>query len=256
MKAKGFIIYGVIAYLFFLAATFPAAKAYAILSRQMGKNVGQFVLTGIKGPWWSGEAAGARIGLLQVQNLQWRFKPLALITGQVSASVKCKTSDGYVRGILAKGVNSLSAKNVTLRLPLDLFNNVAGMFGVNAKGYFAAQIKRVKIKKGYLAAADGTLIWNGAGMDSPQKLTLGDFKADSTTEKDGIRLTFNDNGGPLKAQGVLRIDDQGAYTFSATFVALDKKQPTLSDMLSLLGNMDDNGKVTVSRNGKLPLLPS
>lgn len=256
MKARGYIIYAALVYLFFLVATFPASKAYSIINNQLGNNADQFVLYDVQGPWWSGEASGASFGPVQFEKFAWSFRPLSLLLGKVSASIQCKVDDGFIRGNISKGFNTLTLHKVDLRLPLNLLDGLSGQFGVGIDGYFSSKMKRIKIEKGSLVAADGTLVWNGAGMSSPQQLTLGDYKANFVTEKDAVRFTFTDSGGPLKAEGVLQVSPNGNYTFSGTFVAVDKEQPTITDMLSLLGKIDDNGKLTLSRSGKIPRLPS
>jgi hypothetical protein len=243
-------------YLFFLVATFPASKAYSIISRQLGKNGSHFVLYDVQGAWWSGQASAASFGTVQFGKISWRFRPLSLFLGQISASIKCEVDDGFIRGNISKGFNTLTLKKVDLRLPLDLLDSFSGQFGVAIGGYFSSNIRRIKIDKGNLVAADGTLVWNGAGMSSPQQLSLGDYKANFVTEKDAVHFTFADSGGPLKAEGVLKVNPDGNYTFSGTFVAVDKEQPTITDMLSLLGKIDDNGRLTVSYSGKMPRLPS
>ena len=222
----------------------------------MGNNADQLVLYNVQGPWWAGEAYGAAFETVRLEKVAWRFSPFSLLWGKISVFVKCKVDDGFIRGNISKGFNTVTIKNLDLRLPLDLLDGLSGKFGVDINGYFSSKVKKIKIDKGSLVAADGTLVLNGAGMSSPQQLSLGDYKANFTTEKDMVRFTFADSGGPLKAEGVLQINPDGRYTFSGTFVPVDREQPTITDMLSLLGKIDDNGRLNLSRSGKMPRLPS
>jgi len=250
MKARTYIIYGVAAYLFFLLAAFPAEIAYPYF---LGKaRLRQIEMAGIQGPWWSGRISALRFKGVKFDNVNMRFRPLSLLIGRAAVSMQGKITGGYFRGTASKGLGGLRLKDLELRLPLALLDQFSVRYGVRLKGLMSADLSAIKIEKGFITAADGKVALNGAELETPQSLRLGDFSAKVSTENEQVRMTFTDGGGPVKAEGVAQLSRKGEYSFSGTFVVVDKSQPTLEDFLTLLGKPGSDGRITVSSTGKLP----
>ena len=253
MRTRGYIIYAVAAYLVFLVGTFPASKAYRLITKRAGENTKSLELAGIEGPWWSATATQARIGPLEFTNAGWRLQPLLLLIGNVVLQVHAsKADEGYIKSRVAFGFGKVSLKKTEMSLPLSILDPLGGPFGVRLDGMISSSINKIILRDGYPVMADGVIILNNMQILSPQQLRLGDFKVVMVTEEKTVRLTFVDSGGPLKAEGVLQLNADGGYDFSGTFLAQDQTQPTLADYISLMGKPDDNGQVTVSMSGKLP----
>jgi hypothetical protein len=126
---------------------------------------------------------------------------------------------------------------VLAKLPLGL----QGAVGLN--------LAQLEIDDQMLTEAEGTIAWQSAAFSFPSQVNLGDLKLTLATQNDQIKATLVDGGGPLQAEGLLTIKQDGKYKFTGTFAARDKTQTALSQNLRLLGRSGADGKVKVNKSG-------
>lgn len=251
MHTRGYVIYGCLIYLFFLLLTFPAHQAYSLFGKQHLNRVLSTRLSGVEGPWWSGRAEAAMVRGVRVQAVSWSLRPWYLVLGRLGVGLRGRLADGDFSGHLGVGFGKIHLKKLQMDLSLTVLNELVGRYGITVDGDLTASIDRLTLDRGRLTSSDGVVVLSRVALQSPQRTELGDFKLSMVTENNELRLNLMDNGGPLQAVVVLTLGPDGEYSYSARFKAVDKNQPTLADLISLMGQADDAGQVTISRTGTL-----
>ncbi len=140
MRAKiGWIIGGILVFLFFLIAYMPASQITTRLS--LPDNI---ALYGVSGTLWDGDAEQVVIDGLPIDNVQWHVHPLWLLMGDLHVTVKggnMRSADAIsFAGPLTTGLFStdrISASNFTAYVPVDrVLAQVSLPLPVNASGRF------------------------------------------------------------------------------------------------------------------------
>ncbi|MBU0484748.1 MAG: type II secretion system protein N [Proteobacteria bacterium] len=250
--SKRYIVFGFTAYLFFLALSFPADRAWSIAEKRLGPSSALPQVSGISGVWWSGRVDEVRFNAIELRNLRWTFRPLALVRGMVKAVVAFEPPGGNFAGVIAVGRKTIELTKVKAKVPFDQLNDILTVFGVQVGGFLVADLQKIILVDKSLLLADGLLVWQDALVERPQKLILGELKAALSTEKEGVRAVISDSGGPLVAEGISTLDSAGLYSLAVKLASRDSAQPDLADAIKLLGTPGGDGKVSLSYNGKLP----
>ena len=185
--------------------------------------------------------------------VEWHLRPLALFMGELGVGVRCKLEGGSFAGGVGVGVGGYRLSNVKLRLSLAELARTL-LPGFTLDGQVELKLKKLTIDQGVVTSASGELELGEMAMRSPLQVVLGDFKGKVATEAEGVQLTLNDAGGPLRTQLLLRLPPQGGYTLTGNVAAADPDQPGLADLVGMLGRKGAGGQVVVNRSGKLPQL--
>lgn len=235
-------------YISFLLATLPAAHAYALLKGQLAP----LQLSDLEGTLWSGRAQQAAIGSYKLGELSWQFRPWALALGRIEGQWLARKDNGTASGLAARTfAGNVQLREVNATLPITDLGTLFNFGPAQPEGQLKAQLAYVRID-GTLSAAQGTLRWEAARLLSPHTVNLGTFAMRLETSDAAIKGTLLDQGGPLKAQGVLTIKPNGAYQFTGVFAPSGGAQSELSQALAWLGPAGADGKISVSWLGSLP----
>jgi hypothetical protein len=186
-----------------------------------------------------------------VQKVDWSLKPMALLMGRLRAVFRMQVERGTAHGVASLGRQRQILSNVEASFPAQLFADFLNDFGVQADGLVVANLKKATLHQGRIHALDGNIVWSGAVVSSPQNVRLGDLKTEWSTVDEAIEGILSDGGGPLQAEGTLRLTPDGLYEFTGSFGARDRSQRDLVKALRLFGRPDQEGKVTVTLSGKL-----
>ena len=145
MKAKiGWIIGGILVFLFFLIAYIPASQVTTRVS--LPENVS---LYGVSGTVWEGKAEQVIVDGLPVNNVRWDVHTLWLLIGDLHISLKggnVRSADAIsFSGPLTTGVFStdrISVSNFSAYVPVDrVLAQVSLPLPVNASGRFKLTIQ-------------------------------------------------------------------------------------------------------------------
>jgi len=129
---------------------------------------------------------------------------------------------------------------------------VAQGLPVAAEGTVAIALRRLALADGVPAEAAGQLVWNGARLTAPQPFDLGDLAVElEPAEGGGLRGTLSDGGGPLAAEGELRLEPDGRYRFEGRLAARAGADSPLGRALAVLGPKHPRGGVRVTGQGRL-----
>ncbi|MCW9089051.1 MAG: type II secretion system protein N, partial [Gammaproteobacteria bacterium] len=83
----GYGLLGLVAYGLFLLLLFPAHFAWSFAAEPLRQQLPQIEIAGVSGRLWQGEAVSVRYNSRQVGRLQWRLKPLSLLSGKLGLPI-------------------------------------------------------------------------------------------------------------------------------------------------------------------------
>jgi len=251
-RGLAFIIIGTAAYLYFLLANIPASTVYALVEKQMGHNE-VLNLQGLSGTVWSGQAAQARIAKLNLGRLDWQLNLFPLLTGKLSLDVLTTGNDSRMQAGIKTGLSgrTLTINNMQGKLPVQLLMPFLYGLPIAVDGQIAAEIKHAEIEQGEKLSVEGKLVWQNAALTAPQAIKFGDLFLAIRPDKNGSKILLSDQGGPLAAEGTVMVKHSGEYKLNIYLAARDKNDAALNNALKLLGRTNSQGKVLVSRTGRL-----
>ena len=111
-------------------------------------------------------------------------------------------------------------------------------------------MSNVKLDDNVVVSARGDVAWHGAEMTMLKKLVLGDLDIAFEPNEGGVKAVLSDQGGPLKAEGILQLNPDKSYEFNGAF-GTRGNQKDLHAALTTMGRFDRDGKVKLSLKGNL-----
>ena len=247
-RTLALILLGLLAYLGFLIATFPAGWAYALAKPHL-EPLG-VKLYAVEGTLWDGRVAALEIQGRRLPGLQWNLQPTALISGQLRAHIDL--DHGHLDGeIAARPDGSLQAGPLEIHWPLPQLLQTLQLAALQLDGVLQGRLERLEVQNGLPRAADGTLTWRGAATRLPMTAKLGDLQLLLETRNDGIHGRFRDGGGPLGLGGTLQLSPDGAWRLELHLTPREGRQSPVGRLLAFLGRPDPQGKITLRRSGRL-----
>ena len=245
------LVLGVVAYLSFMLANFPAGAAYKYIVSPFDKGK-KISLQGMNGTLWQGEAAQARIAGFNLGKLSWDLRLHSLFTGKLGVDLHTKGDGSRIDGLARVGMDqTLYLDNLQGRIPAASLMPLFYGFPIAIGGQISADIKHAEIRQGKRLDLDGKMVWHSAALTAPQPVNLGDLFVAMLPEADGTKLLLSDQGGPLTLEGTIQVKHNGQYKANIYLGTRDDKQPALSNGLKMMGRTNPDGKVLVSRTGKL-----
>lgn len=251
--AAGYALFALLAYAVFLAITFPADRAYAMLRSRMPPNVHLYQ---VHGSVWDGGAGAAQIGRYRLAPVHWEYRPAGLLSGRVDIKVSFDSGPSRASGVI--GVyrdGDIRLSDVDVDTPAAELVKLLRVPIVQLKGDISAKLAGLTVEDRRLASLDGTITWAGAQVTRPRNFVLGGLQADFKTDKGVVKGTLRDKGGPLQLQGLVTVKPDGTYRVNADLENRDPNQADLTRFLRQIGRPGPGGKVTVSYSGKMPPLP-
>jgi general secretion pathway protein N len=223
---------------------FPARIAYQWFVPEPVK------LGGIGGSVWSGQAGEGLVAGIYFTDLKWSFKPLSLLTGHVAFDTSVTTTAGKISMATAVGITG----NVSLTDfvgSLSLADIHPALRANRIEGSVNIQLQKLVLSDGWPTEAHGSVgIGNlVAGAIGPD--TLGNFRADITTEDSGIVGKVKDTGAVLNVTGTLQLSEDRSYSLVG-FVSANGETPAMINQnLRFLGTPDQNGQRQFRFEGSL-----
>lgn len=254
MKAIiGYVSFALLAYVTFLAVSFPADRAYAMLQDKMPPGVHLYEL---HGSVWHGGAGAAQIGRYRLAPLHWEYRPAGLLSGRVDVKVSFDSGPSHASAVI--GLN----REGDIRLSdVDVSTTAAALVKllqlpiVQINGNITAKLAGLTVEDRHVTSLDGTLMWTGAKVTRPRNFSLGGLEADFKTDGGVVKGTLRDKGGPLQLQGLVTVKPDGSYRVNANLENRDPNQAGLTRFLRQIGRPGPGGRVTVNYSGKIPPLP-
>lgn len=253
-KAVKYVLLGAVMYVLFVAASLPAPWIY---SHWLQSRLGGWAVYGVQGTLWQGRVAAVKSGDLQLESLHWELHPLGLLWGRLEVALQFKYAAAPGSLVLARSfTGTWHADDVDLELPAERLAPLLRLPGAELGGKLAVQLSALTLKQGRVTAAAGSVAWEKAAVRKPVAVDLGAFALDLKTTEEGVSGTLLDHGGAVQAQGLLKLNANGQYQFTATFASRDPKQSLVTQGLQLFGTPGPDGRVKYSAAGVVPpLLP-
>lgn len=254
MKSIRYILFAFVVYVVFLFMTFPANTVYAYWKETMGEEV-PFSASQLDGSIWSGKAIEVRVGTKQVKSVSWQFHPFKLFLGRVELGWEFEVDDGYGKGVIGRRLmGDLYLNDVEAWVPMSEISQMANLQVLRPAGSLSVNMQQISLNQQSLTAAIGNIEWNSAELTLLSAISLGDLQIRFEPADDGVKGVLSDQGGPLQADGLLTLSNDGKYTFTGVFAARDPQQTDLKNALQSLGRAGADGKHKITRSGELSQL--
>lgn len=250
-----YVLFGLLFYVAFLIVTFPASVAYGYWKHYLGQR-SPVTLTDLSGSVWSGRANASRIGTQVFKSIQWQFRPLSLVLGELEMQWEFRVQDGYGKGVAGMNVmGSAYLQDVQGLLPMTPIAKLAGMDALRPGGSLGVDLDSVHVEGKMPTAITGSLTWHSAEVTVLKPMPLGDLKVRFEPGDGGIiKGVLSDDGGPLQLEGLLTLTPAGVYDLNLALAVRDPQQTELANALRSLGRPDTTGKYKIKRSGKLSSL--
>jgi len=228
----------ILAFALILLLRFPASWATHWLPPGLSCNQ-------ISGTVWTGACSGLVAQGVKIDNASWDLQRLPLLTGRLAGHVEMMQGTNFVRGDLeAKSGRSITARNLTLDLPLD--RAMIPQLPSGLEGHVNANLALLRIENGVLAAVQGDVEGHDiVTVDQGRRLPLGSYRvsfpaADGSKDPVGQLRSLN---GPLDVQGTLRLTrSPPGFIAEGLVAAHPDASPQLVQSISYLGSPDAQGR--------------
>jgi len=242
---------GLIAYIVFLFATVPAGFIYGEWKKNFGGNKVPVSLSNIEGTLWSGTIGKAVIKGNTFEHVNWDISALTLLLGIMEVDFDLAVTDGFAKGTVGYSVfGGRYLNDIDAWLPLSQIENLINVGALKPAGAIDVKLSNVKFDGSAVVSARGDIAWHGAAMTLFKQIGLGDIQFAFEPHEGGVKGVIKDQGGPLKAEGILQLNPDKSYTFNGEF-GTRGNQPDLHAALTTMGRFDRDGKVKVSLKGNL-----
>lgn len=243
-RVWAFSLLGIVAYLAFLVAHWPAAHAWSLAERYLTLPPEVQVGT-LDGTVWDGRGIQVGTSALQAERISWQVRPAALLTGRLEAAVEGSLGDGFAEARLVAAPGGLTVRDASGSLPAAPWSRLAAQFGeeILLEGTFAFAIDVVEVdRNGRLERVDGRLAWHDAAVTVDQYAELGGLTTQLRAEDGALLGELGDTGGPLQLGGQWRLDPAaGRYELDAVVDTREGAAEILTRTLEMAGPRQDDG---------------
>jgi len=199
---------GAAAYVVFLVSSVPVATLLPYLQ----PHLPGIRLAGVSGTLWSGEALHASAGSVQLDDLHWSLRPLALFTGALGFSIDARLAGKPLTAHAGLGVFSGAyVSDVAGRVAAADLLYWAGLTHMKLDGELDFNIDDVDGIGAGVPAVAGTVSWAPARVLAPLDLNLGKARLQTRIDAGVTRGELVAEGGVLTATGDVTVNPDGSY---------------------------------------------
>jgi len=241
-RTRGLILVGMVTLVTALVVTFPARTAFSWASPRL------ISMSGIQGTIWNGSAREFQTNGVYLRDLQWRARPLQLLTGKVVYQVAASPVSGFFDSEIALRLGGkVTLRNLTASVPLEMFARASGVRGL--RGNASLQFERLELLNGGPAAMDGVIEASGVVVPPLSRASLGGYRAEFSTQNNGIVASIEDTDGVYDLAGSLQISNDRAYQFLGKVMAKPGTPADLKRKLDTLLPADEAGRKELRFDG-------
>ena len=238
------IIAGVLTLVAGLIIMFPARVAYDWIAPA------ELRVGGISGTVWSGSADRAQAGGIYVANLQWRFKPLRLLTGKLAYAVSANLAAGSVESDLALGIGGdVYLTDMHAFMSLQSLEVSSGVTGI--RGTVSARFDRLVFANGMPISAQGILEVSDLLLPLVSQSSIGGYRAEFFTQQDGVVASVEDTDAIIDLAGSLKLTNDRNYSFSGQLAPKPETPPEVRQQMQFLGSANERGQYEFRFEGTL-----
>ncbi len=241
---------GLLSYLAFLIAYFPAVQAYGLVADHVPGQA-----YGLSGTIWSGQAAVVEVEGQRLEAVQWRLLPAMLLSGRLGSELQARLPDGRAQGLVSIDRNQrIEASDVRFELPTARLVELSGaQVPGRIGGQFDVSMRELAIENGQLSRADGIISWHQASVTLGRTLPLGSLNLRLQPAAEGhIEGILISQGGVLDTSGELQIRPDGGFALQMqTSARADSADNDVLPVLHLLGIPADGSPIRSRLTGFL-----
>lgn len=241
-RTRGLFLVGMATLVIALVVTFPARTAFSWVSPPFVS------MSGVQGTIWNGSAREFQTNGVYLRDLRWRARPLQLLTGKVLYQVTASPVSGFFESDIALRLGGrVTLRDLTASVPLEMFARASGVGGL--RGNASLQFERLELVNGRPAAMDG--VFEAAGIVVPplSRASLGGYRAEFSTQNNGIVASIEDTDGVYDLAGSLRIGNDRSYQFLGKVMAKPETPTDLRRKLDTLLPADEAGRKELRFDG-------
>ena len=206
------VLVGLFAYLLFLVLAAPAAKVLPLFQPRLG----DIQFTGLEGSFWTGKAARVDVPPLQLQDVNWRFRPLALFVGRAVFGVRVQLQQQEIKARIGSSfLGEPYLSNISGRVRASDLSYWLGLTQLQLDGSVAFDFDDVAWSDSGVPALAGRATWSPARVVAPLQLMLGMAQLDTRIEDAATRGKLQVSGGALLVQADVELKPDGAYRLDA-----------------------------------------
>ena len=214
----------------------------------IAKYVNGVKLQDVSGTVWNGEAKHLIANNIDFEKVKWTVKPLQSLT---SLSLKF---DFDIKG-QDLNANGLAGITPSRTLILDKTQFELNASYLNKRQRFAklsgdikGNIKHAELHQKDLPIVNGIIDWKEAALNSPIKLTQGDYHAIITPESGDMNIKISSSDAPVELSGEIKLNKEWIYN---TDLKLKSDDPSINSMIGLLGKKHSDGSINIKQKGDL-----
>jgi len=244
-----FLLLGTIAYAVFLVVTFPAAHAYRLIHNQLSG----VQLAGIDGTVWSGSAQVLKTDTLRLQKVDWEIRFLPLLLGRLELKLDSRDKELRFSTYAGRTLGGMVyIRGLQGQAPVATLQAMTPYSVPALQGELIFDDLEIALTDGKFVKGTGVILWKSAVATVGSPLELGGFSLELKTEAKDITGVLKDTGGPLQAEGMLKLAPEGSYQFRGRFTPRDGNSE-LARNLRMLGAPSKTGDYELNYNGRLPV---
>ncbi len=252
MKVIGYLFLFLIAFAVTIIWKFPAAGVLPHV------NTHPIKIAGVNGTVWSGTAAAvqAPAPAVPVSNLQWRFKPERLLSGNAAARLNFEVLGGEgAADVFRNLAGNMTVQDGSLNVPAKNLEQFLPLPVAEFGGNVLADIIKLEIENDLLKSTRGSVVWRQASVAGAVNAQLGQVVLDVVPEGQGDQLLhkgkLTNKDGQLDITGDFQLDQVGNYRADVRLKPNNTTPPELNGMLGMVGKRASDGSYRIRNNGNI-----
>ncbi len=202
-------------------------------------------MEGITGTIWSGQAVSVVLpyegGVYALGKLDWKLKPLSVLTLNPCATITTKLASQTIEGIACSSIaGNLTLKNLEINLPAA----AAEMWApVSVQGDVFLQIESLTMSDNKIATLKGKGSWTDARYHNSQTwMSLGAIAFELSGNNDGkIDAKIFDLEGPLKLDLLSQFDLTGSFDIRGDIELRQNAPREMAQLLMIVAKETQKG---------------
>jgi general secretion pathway protein N len=250
MKVKMVILF-ICSYLVFMVATLPAKTVHYLLPSNVGVKV-----VNLTGTIWDGQAAQISYQKrYQFNKVTWSVDWLSLLSLSVKLDVKFNNGPHAMsgKGAVIAGLSGIRIENMVLDSTASEILTLANLnLPVQASGNISLVIKDAQQGTPYCQTLDATLSWQQAMVNSDfGAISLNNPIIDFRCEEGQILADLQQDSDQLNSNVHFLLKKNKIYHLNGSVKGKAKLDPSLAQMLSMIGPKNSEGKHPFTFSGRL-----
>lgn len=239
-SALGWLGLGLLFYLVFLLARWPASHAWQQIEAR-GILPPRVQVDTVAGTIWHGELQQLTVAGMTINRLRWQVRFGALFGGRLGVDLDATTEGGFLRGRVHLSPVQLGAENISGRLPARRLEPIIARYSpmpTQLDGQLALAVENLAVgHDGAVKQLDARIAWQEGRVEADNTVfELGGLISDLRANDGVIHGKLSDDGGPLALDGQWQLRPDGHYRLDARPVAREQASDSLRNALAPLGN--------------------